>query len=798
MKFKLRDKRWNHKLERELYHTWEKEGIYRFNKDTNKPVFSIDTPPPYASGKWHVGGAIHYSQIDMIARYMRMRGYEVLFPMGIDRNGLPIEVQVEKKYNINMWETDREEFTKLCKELLDEYERDILDVCRMMGLSVNSLQLNEVYRTDSPEYRAITQRTFIELYKRGLVYEDLRPNNWCPRCKTTLADAEIEYKSGKTKLVYIKFKLKNKEGYVTIATTRPELLAACKLVIVNPKDERYKHLHGEKVIVPIFGQEVEIKPHPEAKMEFGTGVVMICSFGDQMDIRLFREFRLKPTIVIDKDARVVEGYGEFSGLRVEEAREKIIEKLKEEGLIEKIEEIDHTIPVCWRCKTPLEFIPMKEWYLKQIEFTDTLLKEIDKINFHPKQHKQILINWIKSVTTDWPISRRRYYGTELPIWYCKCHRHVILPEEGKYYQPWKDPAPVDKCPICGCKEFEGEWRTFDTWFDSSISPLYISGYMRDQKLFKKAFPVSVRPQGKDIVRTWLYYTLLRTFQLTNKMAFKHIWISGMVMDEKGEAMSKSKGNVVYPAPVVEKYGADALRLAGAVDARLGSDIRFSYERVKSASKFIQKLWSIARFISAFPEVKEKPRLMESDKWVLAEMNQTLKKVIKLYDDFDFFGAQFMINFLWDIFADHYIEIVKGRAIEGEGEAQKAAWWTLHHVLKTGLKVLAPVIPFVTDYIYRELYGKTIHLEKFPEPEEVDEKYLEFTDIIKSVNSAIWKAKKSKGLSLRTSVKTLYLPKQLELFVDDLKIMHHAQSIRFDGVSGEVIELENGLKIGIEF
>jgi len=798
VEFKLKDKRWNHKLERELYNIWEKEGIYRFNKDTDKPVFSIDTPPPYASGKWHVGGAIHYSQIDMIARYMRMKGYEVLFPMGIDRNGLPIEVQVEKKYKINMWETDREKFTKLCRELLDEYERDILDVCRMMGLSVNSLELDEVYRTDSPEYRAITQRTFIELYKKGLVYEDLRPNNWCPRCKTTLADAEIEYKKGRTKLVYIKFKLKNKDGYVTIATTRPELLAACKLVIVNPNDDRYKHLHGEKVIVPIFGQEVKITPHPEAKMEFGTGVVMICSFGDQMDIRLFREFRLKPTIVINKDARIVEGYGEFSGLKVEEAREKIIEKLKEEGLLEKIEEIDHTIPVCWRCKTPLEFIPMKEWYLKQIEFTEVLLKEIDKIHFHPKQNKQILINWIRSVTTDWPISRRRYYGTELPIWYCKCNRHVILPEEGGYYQPWKDDPPVERCPICGCEEIEGEWRTFDTWFDSSISPLYISGYMRDQKLFEKAFPVSVRPQGKDIVRTWLYYTLLRTFQLTNKMAFKHIWISGMVMDDKGEAMSKSKGNVVYPAPVVEKYGADALRLAGAVDARLGSDIRFSYDRVKSASKFIQKLWSMARFISAFPEVKERPSLMETDKWILAEMNQALKKVIELYNDFDFFGAQFMINFLWDIFADHYIEIVKGRAIEGEGDAQKAAWWTLHHVLKTGLKVLAPVIPFVTDYIYRELYGKTIHLERFPEPEKVDEKYLEFTELIKAVNSAIWKAKKSRGLSLRANIKTLYLPKQLEPFMDDLKIMHHAENIRFDGISGEVIELENGLKIGIEF
>ncbi|MGQ4892792.1 MAG: valine--tRNA ligase [Candidatus Njordarchaeia archaeon] len=797
MEPKLKEKRWNPKKEAEIFETWEKEEIYKFNPDSGKPIFSIDTPPPYASGKWHIGGAIHYSQIDMIARYMRMKGYEVLFPMGIDRNGLPIEVQVEKKYNINMWKTPREKFIELCHDLLDTYENDILNVCRYMGFSMNSLKPEDVYRTDSPEYRKVTQATFIELYKRGLVYEDYRPNNWCPRCKTTLADAELEYQKKVTKLVYIKFKLKDENGYITIATTRPELLPSCKIIIVHPEDERYKKLHHKKVIVPIFGQEVEIIPHNEANPEFGTGAVMICSYGDQTDVRLFRELKLKPVISITTDGTMSDAAQKYKGLPIEEARERIIKDLMDMGLVEKIEEKEHSFPVCWRCKTPIEFIPMKEWYLKQVDYLDDLKKHLHEIKFHPDHHKHILINWINSVTIDWPISRRRYYGTEIPVWYCKCNHHVILPKEGEYHQPWKEKPPVDKCPICGCTEFEPEWRTFDTWFDSSISALFVSGYKRDEKLFKKAFPVSLRPQGKEIVRTWLYYTLLRTYQLTGKMAFKHVWISGLVMDEKGEAMHKSKGNVVYPKPIVDKYGADALRLAGATDTKLGSDIRYSDKRVESASRFIQKLWSIARFVSMFPDVEKPKQLLAPDKWILAELNKTIEEVTELYDDFDFFGAQYVINFVWDVFADHYIEMVKGRAFQGQGDKQKSAWWTLHKVLKTVLKMLAPVIPFVTDYIYRELYGKFIHLEPFPEAEPFDKSLLELTSIIRSVNSAIWKKKRESGLSLKSKIKALYLPTTLKPFESDLKMMHHTNAIYFGNTKGDKITTDTGLEIGIE-
>jgi len=784
---KLREKHWDVSKELGLIELWEKENIYAFDLSSGRPVFSIDTPPPYASGRPHIGFAYHYSAIDSIARYMRMKGFEVLFPMGIDRNGLPVEVQVEKKYDIRMYEYPRDKFIELCRKLLDQYEEDILRLCRRLGFSNNSLRREDVYRTDSPSYRALTQATFIRIFRMGLIYEDYRPNNWCPRCRTTIADAEVEYSEDDTPFVYIKFKLANSDGHILIATTRPELLGACRAVLVNPEDERYKDFHNSELIVPIYNHKVPIIPHWEAKMEFGTGAMMLCSYGDQVDVRLFRELELEPRVIINEDGVLTEAAGPYAGLTVAEARRKIVEDLKRLGFVEKIEIIKHRVPICWRCKTPIEFIPMKEFYLKQLPFLEEIRKIADKMKFHPKENKQLLLNWIDSIKRDWPISRRRYYGTEIPLWYCE-NNHPILPEEGKYYQPWREPPPVNKCPICGSTKFRPETRTFDTWMDSSISALYISGYMRDEELFKKAFIVGIRPQGKEIVRTWLYYTLLRVYQLTKQPAFKHVWISGLVMDEHGRKMSKSLGNIIYPEPLIEKYGADALRFAGAAETRLGADIMASEERIAAASRFIQKLYSIARFISSFPiPSREEIELLPLDKWIIAEANKTLEKVLDLYEDFDFFGVNFMRNFAWYTFADHYIELVKGRAYRNVGaeKQQKAAWWTLHHVLQIILRAFAPVTPFVTDYIYRALYGKTIHLEKFPEIETYDKNLLELTDLLKDANAKVWSIKKSNKLPLNAPIKKVILPKDLKIFSMDLKAAYIAREIEFVEVSGDI-------------
>ncbi|MEM5869628.1 MAG: valine--tRNA ligase [Candidatus Aenigmatarchaeota archaeon] len=768
---KIKENRWNVEIEKEIFKKWEKEKIFSFNLKTNKKIFSIDTPPPYPSGRpWHIGAAAHYSQIDMIARTARMFGFEVFFPIGIDRNGVPVERYTEKKFNIKMHETPREKFIALAKTALDDLEAELIQIMKRMGLSGD---FENYYRTDSEEYRKLTQETFLILWEKGLIYQATRPNNYCPDCRTTIADADIVYEELPTQLVYVKFKLAGEEGYITIATTRPELICSCQAILVHPEDGRYKHLVGKRAVLPIYNREVPILANPAANPEFGSGIVMICSYGDTTDVRLFRELGLKEIIAINLEGKMNENAGKYAGLEVKEARKKIIEDLEAEGLIEKKENILHRTPVCERSKTPIEIISLDEFYLKQLPFLEDVKKIAERIIFHPEQHRQILYNWINSVTIDWPISRRRYYGTEVPVWYCKKCGKPNLPKPGKYYQPWKEKPPFEKCKYCDGKEFEGETRTFDTWFDSSITPLFISKFLRDEEFFKKTFPNSLRPQAKDIVRTWLYYTLLRCYQLTGIEAWQHAWIMGYGVDEKGERMSKSKGNVIDPLPILEKYGADNFRFWSASEVSLGYDFRCSEERIASASKFLTKLWNIARFISSFPQ-PQKANLTETDKWILAELSKLIEECLKGYEDFNFFiPATKIREFAWNLFASHYLEMVKPRAY-GQGftkEEQEAAWFTLHTCLKNILLLLAPITPFITEKIWLELYNKeSIHLQNFPKPEWKSE-LEKLTEKIVEFNSKVWNLKKEKGLSLKDNIE-VEIPEELKVFEKDLKAMHN--------------------------
>ncbi|MEM5829855.1 MAG: valine--tRNA ligase [Candidatus Aenigmatarchaeota archaeon] len=768
---KIKEKRWDIKIEKTLFEQWRKKKIYSFNINTKKKIFSIDTPPPYPSGRpWHIGAAAHYSQIDMIARTARMFGFEVFFPIGIDRNGVPVERYTEKKYNIKMHETPREKFIELAKTALDDLEAELIEIMKMMGLSGD---FENYYRTDSKEYRKLTQETFLMLWKKGLIYQATRPNNYCPDCRTTIADADVVYEELPTQLVYIKFKLVGEDKYITIATTRPELICSCQAILVHPEDERYKDLPGKKALLPLYNREVPILANPAANPEFGSGIVMVCSYGDTTDVRLFRELGLKEIIAINLDGKMNENTGKYVGLEVREARKKIVEDLEALGLIEKKEMIMHRTPVCERSKTPIEIISLDEFYLKQLPFLEDVKKIAEKIIFHPERHRQILYNWINSVSIDWPISRRRYYGTEVPVWYCKKCGKPNLPKPGKYYQPWKEKHPFEKCKYCGGEEFEGETRTFDTWFDSSITPLFISKFLRDEKFFKKTFPNSLRPQAKDIVRTWLYYTLLRCYQLTKKPAWRHAWIMGYGVDEKGERMSKSKGNVIDPIPILKKYGADSFRFWNASEVSLGFDFRCSEERIASASKFLTKLWNIARFISSFPKPK-KVKLTKTDEWILAELSKLVKECLKGYEDFNFFiPATKIREFTWNLFASHYMEMVKPRAY-GQGfnkKEQLAAWFTLHTCLKNILLLLAPITPFITEKIWLELYGKeSIHTQTFPKAEWKIE-LSKFTKNIVEFNSNVWNLKKEKNLSLKDGIE-IEIPKNLKIFEKDLKAMHN--------------------------
>jgi valyl-tRNA synthetase len=779
----LKEKRWKPEIEQEILELWTEEELYAFKKDTTRPVFSVDTPPPYLSGPWHIGNSIHYAQIDMIARTKRMEGFEVIFPMGLDRNGLPIEVQVEQAYDISMHDIPRQEFLERCAEFLDRYEKLIVAIARRTGVSCNSFKHDEMYRTDSPDYRAVTQRTFIELYKKGLIYIDDRPNNWCHECGTTIADAEVEYKDLETTLATLKFTIEETGEELPITTTRPELLSACAAVLVNPKDERYQHIHKQTAITPLYEKRVPIIPHHEARIEFGTGVVMVCSYGDYTDVRLFRELQLQPINALGPDGKLTKVTGPYQGMTINEARKTILKDLQKKSLIIKQEKTTHRTPTCWRSRNPIEFIAMPEYYLKQIQYLEDLRKIIDEITFFPSHSKQILVNWINSVTQDWPISRRRFYGTEIPLWYCKKCNEAIVPPPGPYYQPWKDSPPEKKCPKCGSSEgFEGETRTMDTWMDSSISPLITIFYTKDDKLFHQLFPASIRPQGKDIVRTWLYYSLLRIFQLFKAPAFKYAWIAGMGLDEKGEKMSKSRGNSVDPNPLLDKYGADAIRLWGALEASLGSDFRFSEERVAGTYRFLTKLWNISRFISSFPQPTDKqPALQPADHWILSELNQLINQAKTGYEKLDFIvPARELRTFTWDTFASHYLELVKGRAYnKQEDPTRTAAWYTLHTVLQSLLKLLAPICPYITDKIHRELYDskKSIHKYLFPEHiKEISGKHP--TDLLTKFNAAIWKHKKDQKMSLRASLQSVKTSKLLKPYAADLKQMHNITQLSF--------------------
>ena len=771
MEPKIQEKAWNPELELKILKQWEESHLYDFvPKDDN---FTIDTPPPYPSGRpWHIGAAAHYAQIDMIARTARMNGKNVFFPLGIDRNGLPVEFYTEKKHNIRMQEMERGKFLDLCREALDDLEAEMIQIMKNLGLSAD---FENYYRTDSEEYRALTQATFIELWNKGLIYVAKRPNNYDWVSGTTIADAEIIYLDIPTKLVYMKFQIKNSDNTITIASTRPELLCTCKTIIVNSEDERYADLVGKKVIVPVSNQEVEIKTHHSVQKEFGSGAVMVCSYGDHNDVALFRELKLEEAIAIGLDGRMTEVAGEYSGLKPKQARTKIIEDLEKKGFVEKIEDVVHRTPVSERSRNPIEIIPMEEYYLKQLDSVEKMKSLGSEINFHPPMHKQILMNWLESISIDWPISRRRFYGTEIPIWYCKSCSEPHVPEPGKYYKPWKEEAPFNKCRKCSSSEFVGEERTFDTWMDSSISPLFVSKYTKDEDFFKKTYPATLRPQAKDIVRTWLYYTLLRCEQLTNQKPWSEAWIMGYGLDEKGMKMSKSKGNALDPLPIIQKMGADTFRFWSASEINHGYDFRCSEQKIESTKKFLSKLWNVSRFLSSFPII-DSATLTPTDKWILSELDRLISKCKKGYVEYNFFiPAIALREFTWNLFAAHYIEMVKSRAygIGFSEEEKNGAIYTLHKTLSTILKLLAPITPFITDYLWQTLYSKQSIHKELQVQQESPEDMTKFSKEIIEFNSNVWNEKKRKNLSLKDSV-SISIPENLIQFKKDLQSMHNLE------------------------
>jgi valyl-tRNA synthetase len=762
---KLREKTWDSKLEESLLAVWARDPeLYRFAPKEGQPVYVIDTPPPYPSGSWHVGAVMAYSMIDMIARAQRMLGKGVLFPFGLDRNGINIERTVERKTGKPLHVWDREAFIAECRKEIEIIGNGLLDLARRAGMSAD---FEHTYFTDSDEYRAFSQAVFLELWPKGLFYRGERPTFWCPHDETPLAEADIEYEDRPSKLVWMKFPLEG-GGHIPIATTRPELLAACRAVIVHPEDGRFAGAVGKRATVPLADREVPILAHAMAKPEFGSGAAMICSYGDSVDLMLFRELRLEPVKAIDERGRMTEAAGDLKGLRIDAARDRAIELLRAHGALEKVEPLSHSTPICSRCHTPIEFISSDAWYLRQLEFRQELKKLAASMEFRPSRHRQLLLDWMDSLTIDWPISRRRYYHTEIPLWMCKKCGEVLAPPPGKYYRPWKDPAPFEACPKCGGKAFVGEDRVFDTWMDSSCSNLFVSRYRREGGFFGANFPVSLRPQGRDIVRTWLYYTTLKSFLVRRQKPFETVFIHGMGLDARGRAMHRTLGNIIEPWPLIQKFGADAVRFFAASETNPGDDFRISEAKIAGAGKFLTKLWNTARFVSSFPEPPA-GRLAPADEWVLAELNRLIEDARGAYEELNLFlPANRARDFLWNLFAPHYVEMVKARAYEGD----TGAIWTLHTCLRGLLLVLAPITPFSTDLIWREVYGGSVHFERLPLPRDgIPASRLDLTAPLVAFNSEVWKMKREKGLSLNVELPGVPIPEELKPFEPDLRRMH---------------------------
>ena len=682
-----------------------------------------------------------------------MRDYNVFFPLCFDVNGTPTEVKVEKKHGITKLTVPRQEYIRLCSEFANSFIEEMTHQFEILG---ESMDPSIYYQTDAPYYRRITQVTFLKLLKEGLVYKGTYPVNWCPSCITALADAEVEYKDNITKLNFIKFAIKDEQECAIIATTRPELLCACQLVAVHPDDESKKHLIGKKLITPIYHKEIEVIADEKVDPAFGTGIVMICTIGDKTDLEWVMKYSLPLEKAIDEQGKMTALAGKYLGMTVPEAKAAIIEDLKAADLVIKQEDCPQNVGCCWRCHSPIEFLQVPQWFLKILDFKEDILKMAEEIAWHPQFMKVRLEDWVNSLQWDWVISRQRFFATPIPVWECKsCGEVVPALEEECYIDPTVDKPPVERCPKCG-GELVGCQDVFDTWMDSSISPLYNTFWNRDEQLFSKLFPMSVRPQSHDIIRTWAFYTMLRSHLLTGQKPWENIMIHGFIMSPDGTPMHSSLGNVIDPMPILEEYGADAMRYYACTCA-LGEDNAFREKDVIHGKRLCTKLWNIGKFTSMV--VKEKPEMADLhpiDLWILGKYSDTVEKVTELYENYQFDRAMREVEeFAWHEYADHYLEMIKHRTKNPD----KGVLYTLYTITLGISKMFAPFLPHVTEDIYQDFKEldrcKSIHVAAWPQPLAITDERVN-GEVAKNIISAIRAWKSERKLPLNQELKSVEL------------------------------------------
>jgi valyl-tRNA synthetase len=748
-------------IEKKWQKYWEDNEIYKTNLNSEKEIYSVDTPPPTVSGKMHIGHASSYTHEDVVVRYERMNGKNIVFPFGTDDNGLATERFVEKEKGVKGTKMNREEFIELCNQTLKEIKPTFIQNWKDIGISCD---FNLSYSTIDKTTQKVSQKYFIDLFNKDLAYKKKSPILWCPNCQTAVAQAELEDKNVPSVFYSIKFDLKN-GGDITIATTRPELLSSCVAIFVNPEDERYTNLIGQKVITPIFNDEVEIKTDEKVDKEKGTGIVMCCTFGDTTDIEWYMEHNLDLKESISKDGKMTSLAKDLEGLDTKEARKQIIEKL-EDRITEK-KEIEHLVNTHERCGAEIEILSTDQWFIKILENKQKFIKNGKEIDWHPSHMIHRYENWIENLKWDWCISRQRFFGIPFPVWYCKnCGKIILaneqdLPVDPLYHKPNK------KCE-CGSEEFIGEKDVMDTWATSSITPQIL-----ENLIDKKITPLNLRAQAHDIISTWLFYTLVRSEYAEGHLPWKQVLISGFVLDKKGEKMSKSKGNVVEPKDVINKYGADCLRY-WALNVGWGKDIKYSEEELKDGKKLITKLTNACKFASQNLDSAKPTQLYKMDEYMLSKLNNTIKEVDRLFKKRNISQAKTAIEtFFWNDFCNNYLEIVKWRTynLEDTDERKQSAKYTLYTCILNILKMFAPIIPFTTEEIYQEYFkeNKSIHLTNFPKyQEELNNEELEKEgDIMINYLEQARKEKSEKGLSQKAEIENFEIKDDISNFKEDL-------------------------------
>ncbi|MBT5030206.1 valine--tRNA ligase [archaeon] len=777
---------------------WEKESIYKFDSNSDKKIFSIDTPPPTVSGRMHMGHAFGNSQQDFIARYKRMKGFNVLQPLGTDDNGLPTQILVQKLKKVNANKMDRKEFRKLCldtinNELKPKYIQDWKDLGISCDFEVN-------YSTIDKHSQRISQKSFIDLYNSGRQYRKEAAAMYCPKCQTAISQVECEDKEMSSSFNDIVFKSGKKE--LVVATTRPELLPACVAVFYNKKDKRYQELKGKKAKVPLFDFEVPILEDERADPEKGTGLVMCCTFGDTVDMEWQKAHNLPIKEAIGKNGKMTSIAGKYEGLKIVEARKEILEEMKKEGLLLKQEPITHAVNVHERCGTAIEFIHSKQWFIKYLDLKEDFLKLGGELSWFPKHMKNRYDNWVKGLQWDWCISRQIHFGIPFPVWYCEdCDEVILAKEKDLPVDPTEDKAPVDKCPKCQSEKIIGEKDIINTWATSSLTPTIVKELFKGKKVYDYLIerPMDYRPQGHDIISFWLFNTVAKSKLHFDMLPWKDCFINGWILDPYGKKMAKSKGNIIEPQGMIDKYSADALRfMAGS--AKLGDDLPFQEKELVTGKKTVTKLWNASKFCQMHLEDYKESKVSEAfDKWLITKLHKTIKEATESLDNYNFFNAKSKAdNFFWQNFCDNYLEIAKDRLYNPEKrskEGRESGQECLEQSLNGIIKMMAPIMPHITEEIYQLYFAKkekikSVHISSWPEYNSklIDEKAEEIGDKLIEVIGLVRKVKSENSLSLKEAVKEIVLDlseEEVKPFLEDLKSVTKAEKISF----GKKIEVK---------